>query len=189
MRLWHHLTRRPWIAPAGLLCLSLLHPAGLRINLDSASQPRGLYRLTAGEPRRDQLVLVRLPETIARFGIERGYLRHPELAKCVAALPGDTVEVTPTGLRVNGQLLTATAPLSRDSAGRWIRRYPRGPHDTLPGWLWLDSNHIPHSWDSRYFGPIPEDRVIGRLQPLLTWPPFPHNTYGESTCRWHPTSF
>jgi conjugative transfer signal peptidase TraF len=189
VRLWHRLTRRPWIAPAGLVLLSLLHPAGLRVNFDSSSQPRGLYWLTAGAPRRDQLVLVRLPGQIARFGIERGYLRHPELAKCVAALPGDTVEITAVGLRVNGQLLPGTVPRFRDSKRRWIGRYPRGPHDTLPGWLWLDSDHIPHSWDSRYFGPIPQANVLGRLYPLLTWPPFPHNLDGESTCRWNPTNF
>jgi conjugative transfer signal peptidase TraF len=176
------------LLPLGLLLLSLLYPAGLRINFNSPSQPRGLYWLTPGEPRRDQLVLVRLPEAVARFGMERGYLRNGELAKCVAALPGDTVEVTPAGFRINGLPLEGTAPVSRDSKRRWIARYPRGPHDTLPGWLWLYSDHIPLSWDSRYFGPIPQENVLGRLHPLLTWPPFPTHSKGDPTCRWNPTN-
>jgi conjugative transfer signal peptidase TraF len=189
MRGWHHLSRRPWLAPVLLLALTCLHPLGARLNWDTDSQPKGLYWRLPGEPHHGRLILVRLPAEIARFAAERGYRRHPELAKCVAALPGDTVEVTREGLRVNGRLLPGTAPLSRDSAGRPLSRYPRGPHDTLPGWVWLYSNHIPNSWDSRYFGPVPLETVLGSLRPLITWPPFPKTTDGEPTCQWNPTSF
>jgi conjugative transfer signal peptidase TraF len=178
------LFRHPWLAPLGLFLLTCLYPAGLRLNLDSESQPRGVYWLQRGEPRSGQMVLVRLPVKTARLGVARGYLPHRELAKCVAALPGDTVGVSAAGLTINGRLLPATAPLSRDSQGRPLSRYPRGPHDTLPGFLWLYSNHIPNSWDSRYFGPVPAEAVLGRLIPLLTWPPFPRNPQGDSTCNW-----
>jgi conjugative transfer signal peptidase TraF len=172
-----------------LFALSCLYPAGLRINFDSHSQPRGLYWRLAGEPRPGELVLVRLPAHIARRGAARGYLNHPEMAKCVAAAGGDTVDISREGLTVNGHPLPGTAPLTRDSRGRPLSRYPRGPHDTLTGQLWLYSNHIPNSWDSRYFGPVPGDALLGRLVPLLTWPPFPRNAQGEPTCQWNPTAF
>jgi conjugative transfer signal peptidase TraF len=184
MKVFHPFMRHPWLAPLGLFLLTCLYPAGLRVNFESDSQPKGLYWLQPGEPRPGQLVLVRLPVEIARFGVERGYLGYRELAKCVAALPGDTVGVSAAGLTIDGQLLPATAPLFRDSQGRPLSRYPRGPHDTLPGFLWLYSNHIPNSWDSRYFGPVPTDGVLGRLVPLLTWPPFPTNPQGDITCDW-----
>ena len=181
------LARRAWIVPLGLFLLTCLYPLGLRLNWNTISQPKGVYRLTAEGWTRDSLILVDLPPEIARFGAERGYLRYPELAKCVAAVPGDTVEVTREGLRVNGWLIPGTAPLSRDSRGRFLSTYPRGPHLTPPGQVWLYSNHIPNSWDSRYFGPVPFGAVRGRLQPLLTWPAFPRNTHGDPTCNWNPT--
>ena len=188
MKLWRHLTRRPWLAPLVLFLLSCLYPLGLRLNFNTISQPKGLYWLHRGEPRVGQLVLVELPPEVAAFGAERGYLRYPELAKCVAALTGDRVTLSSTGIRVNGEALPGTAPLARDSKGRPIGAYPPGSYDTLPGWLWLYSNHIPNSWDSRYFGPVPMDSVRGRLVPLLTWPRFPRNAQGEMTCNWQTTT-
>jgi conjugative transfer signal peptidase TraF len=180
--------RHPWALPLLFLLLSWLHPLGLRINGGSHSQPRGVYWLVPGEPARGQLVLVRLPADLARFGVARGYLDHPEMAKCVAALPGDTVEVTSRGLAVNGAPIHHTAPLTRDSQGRPLTPLPMAVYDTLPGSLWLYSNFIPNSWDSRYFGPVSRGAVRGRLVPLVTWPPFRHNPYGGTTCNWQPTN-
>lgn len=179
---WH---RRPWLIPLGIFLLTCLHPLGLRCNGGSLSQPKGLYWLVPGEPARNHLVLVKLPAQIARSGWERGYLRHVELAKCVAALPGDTVEVTPDGLWINGSLLQHTRPQFTDSKDRPVDSFPFRTYDTLPGSLWLYSNFIPNSWDSRYFGPVPLDTVRGRLVPVLTWPSFRRGPGGHP-CNWHP---
>jgi len=192
VKLFQRLARHPWQLPVLLLALTLLYPAGFRVNWNTSSQPKGLYHLNprpGHAPRKHRLVLVTPPLEIARQGRRRGYLGAGELAKCVAALPGDTVEVTRQGLRVNGRLLPGTAPLARDSQGRPLSRYPRGPHDTLPGWVWLYSDHIPNSWDSRYFGPVPMASVRGALRPLLTFPPFPLDNHGEPTCAWHRKNF
>ena len=83
--------------------------------------------------------------------------------KQVAALPGDRVEVAARGVLVNGKLLPGTAPLSRDSQGRPLPRFPPGPHRLGPGELWLLSGHIPNSWDSRYYGPVERAGVVSRM--------------------------
>lgn len=151
--------------------LALQH-VGLRVNL-TASEPRGLY-LTEQRPwRRGCLVVFRLPARLSAVALERGYAfpgGRPGAAmdglKRVAALPGDTVRVTPQGVSINGLLWPASEPLARDSGGRPIQHYPFGVYRVRPGQVWLLSDN-PRGWDSRYFGPIQRSNIIGAAKPLL----------------------
>ena len=129
------------------------------------------------------IVLACLPPEVATSALERGYL--PEgtcpsgitpVGKVIAALPGDTVDVTDSGSLVNGVLLPNSAPLLHDSKGRMMPRL-RGRFVLPAETTWLYSGHSRRSFDSRYYGPVSLSGVHGQLFPLLTrgdaYRPFP----------------
>jgi conjugative transfer signal peptidase TraF len=89
------------------------------------------------------------------------------LIKPVIAWPGDTVEISASGVIVNGQPLPNTATINRDSTGRQLHPFPAGTYRVLKGELWVVSSFSPRSFDSRYFGPIPLRSVHSWIRPLL----------------------
>lgn len=158
----------------GTLSLALLASwAGLRFN-DSPSMPTGLYIRTSSES--DASLVVFCPaEPFARLSVERGYRSRgncPDgaepLAKPIAARPADVVEVSAKGMTVNGRLLSNTAPLATDTAGRPLLHWPFAKYVVAPGTLWVASSYNCRSFDSRYFGPVKVSRVRERVRPLLT---------------------
>jgi len=62
------------------------------INSSSPSEPTGLYRPTHEPLKRGALVLLKMP------------------LKTIAALPGDQVDMTPTGIEINGKPQPNTTP-------------------------------------------------------------------------------
>ena len=146
----------------------------LRINFTS-SLPRGIYRMVSGPRSRGALVIACLPPEVGVFARARGYLWRGEcpggaapVGKAVAAVAGDTVTATAGGLIVNGHLLPNSRPLARDRQGRRLQRVGDGTYVVSPGKLWLTSSYNPASFDSRYFGPVPEGAVISGIEPLWT---------------------
>ncbi|MBZ9763336.1 S26 family signal peptidase [Mesorhizobium sp. CA8] len=132
----------------------------------SASAPIGLYRVVAGAPARGDLVLARAPEFIAGLAADRGYLpRNVPLVKRVAALPGEHVCAFNEAIIIGGKIVARR--LATDGQGR-----------ALPWWnecrvlsadeLFLLNGEAPRSFDSRYFGPVSSENIIGRLEPLWT---------------------
>ncbi len=147
---------------------------GLRINL-SSSMPVGLYLRTPGPIERRAIVDVCLPEPIARLGRERGYLRggacpdgSEPVAKSVAATAGDRVELREGLVAVNGVAIPNSATKSTDREGRELPQFPRGVYTVAAGELWLLSSLNAHSWDSRYYGPIPVENVRSTVRELFT---------------------
>jgi conjugative transfer signal peptidase TraF len=144
---------------------------GVRINI-SASLPFGLYRV---DPTGAGKLAEFCPS--APFGAlanSRGY-RHagtcPDggspLVKPIIAQEGDLVSVSPEGVSVNGRLLPNSAPRTRDAAGRALVPWRFGTYPVAAGTIWVVSSYHPRSFDSRYFGPIPESAVRERLQPFF----------------------
>ena len=163
--------------PAAALALVGAGACGLlRVNL-SESVPVGLYAVHPGAPpRRGMLAVACLPDALGREGVARGYLQSggcpggaEPVLKPVAAVAGDTVDVDAAGLAVNG--VPAVPPgLARDSRGRATAAVPPGRYPVPSGAVWLLSAHSPHSWDGRYWGPLPADAVRGEAWPLLVLP-------------------
>ena len=89
--------------------------------------------------------------------------------KPVVASAGDIVEVSSRGITVNGVLLPNTAPKTKDSKGRPMQPWPSGQYRVSAGFVWVASSYNPWSFDSRYFGPIP-DRAsfVVDSKPFLT---------------------
>jgi len=147
--------------------------AGLRLN-DSPSMPTGLYIRTSSGSNAS-LVVFCPAEPFATLAAERGYRSRgncPDgaepLAKPIVARAGDIVELSATGMVVNGRLLQNTPPLATDTAGRPLPHWRFGRYAVAPGSVWVASSYSPRSFDSRYFGPVEASEVREHVRPLLT---------------------
>jgi conjugative transfer signal peptidase TraF len=150
--------------------------SGLQIVASNSACPVGLYRSSKPTLSRGGLVVACLPNHAASAGMRLQYLARGDcrsgaqrVAKQIAALPGDVVEVTPTFVAVNGRHLPNSAVLAHDRRGRIVTHIAFGRHVVGAGQVWLMGLHEARSWDSRYFGPVPTHCILGRLFPLVTW--------------------
>jgi len=149
--------------------LGFLCSRHVRINL-SPSLPLGLYQPVALPLARGRLVSACLPLAVAGLGRDRSYLPpgpcpgdSAPVLKILAALPDDVVEVTSSGVFVNGVHLSQSNARTADSHGRHLFPIPPGLYH-LRGCYWLAAPH-PESWDSRYFGCVPRESVREVLTP------------------------
>jgi conjugative transfer signal peptidase TraF len=152
--------------------------AGFRINATS-SMPLGLWRAApAPAPlARGMTVMVCLPASpILRMALGRGYIGPGQcpgasepLLKPIAALAGDTVRATGTGIAVNGEHLPRSAALAHDGAGRILKAVPSGTYRVGQSQMWLVAP-APDSFDSRYFGPVPVSAIQGIARPVWLFP-------------------
>ena len=167
-----------WGVGAGIILAgALAQAAGLLIN-PTASLPRGLWRVVenAGAIRAGDVAAFCPPLTAPiLLAKERGYLAGgacpgdlEPMMKPIAALPGDRVAASVQGVRVNGRLLPRSAPLADDGDGRPLPILAMTEAAVPPGMAWVVSSHNPRSYDSRYFGPVPLDRIKTTLRPLWT---------------------
>jgi conjugative transfer signal peptidase TraF len=138
--------------------LLLLNPT------DSAA--RGLYFLEpADRVARGDLVSARLPEEAAELAAERGYLPLGlPVIKTVWAAEGDRVcaEAGRVSIPDRPDLIA----LPHDRSGRSLPLWS-GCRILNPGEVFLASDEVPSSFDSRYFGPVSMESVLGRA--VLLW--------------------
>ena len=152
--------------------------ANYRLNT-TPSMPVGLWAVSRRTPAMDQLrrgeaVSVCLPLLVAIPARRRGYVsggecpgRTTPMLKTIAAIPGDIVTVSSSGMAVNGHVLPHSRPLTRDEKGRPLFAVPVGSYIVPATVVWLYASHDPRSFDSRYYGAIPARNVIGHAWPLL----------------------
>ncbi|CUX58621.1 Conjugal transfer protein TraF [Agrobacterium fabrum str. J-07] len=149
---------------------------GYRINL-TPSEPLGLWRIEQlhRPVQVGDLVFICLPAN-AKFeqARRRGYLRRglcvegvAPLIKTVAALPGQHVEIT-GHVVIDGTVLASSAVRARDGEGRLLVPDPGGV--VPPETLFLHSSFA-RSYDSRYFGPVPDSGLLGLARPIITFDP------------------
>jgi signal peptidase I len=84
--------------------------------------------------------------------------------KRVVGLPGETVSTTPDGhVLINGHLLD-------EPYVHGLPTSPGIPSIVVPAHhLWVMGDNRTNSADSRYFGPIDENQIVGRAF-VLIWP-------------------
>lgn len=151
-----------------LIMASAWQRADLRLVYNASdSAPRGWYVIERAERLHvGDVALVSLSGVVAADAAQRGYLpRGVPLIKAVAATAPQHVCVQPDGVRVGGQ--AAAAPLHADALGRPLISW-RGCRHLQHGEVFLLGHH-PASFDSRYFGPVSADRLIGRARLLGSW--------------------
>ena len=152
------------------LAVAVVTLAGVYYN-GSGSAPTGYYQLS-GAPLSGGGYVLACPPPHARDLLHRYLAWHPwacpghrqPMLKSLAAFPGDHVAVTADGVAVNGVRLPGSRPLARDSGGRSLPAY-RWTGRLRPDHYWLASPQ-PTSLDSRYFGPVHRDSIIGAADPI-----------------------
>jgi len=139
------------------------------------SVPTGLWWVHPGTAQRGTYVAVCLPHAVTQRATDIITLLPGSCSdgtspvmKHLAAMQGDVVTVSTSGVRINRVLYPQSTRIERNEAGIPI------PTSLRNGTYWLESNTIwlmgdsPQSWDSRYYGPIPTNSIIGIGTPLLT---------------------
>jgi signal peptidase I len=101
------------------------------------------------------------------FGFPTGTAQ--DFIKRVVAIEGDTVEGSEGRLIVNGQ------PVEEPYLGSDTETSSFGPVDVPSGMIFVMGDNRGNSDDSRNFGPVPVDTVVGRGF-LLIWPPSDFST-------------
>jgi conjugative transfer signal peptidase TraF len=146
---------------------------GIRVNF-TPSLPRGFYVIS---DRPSANLVEFCPDgTAAAISLSRHYRTAgacPDggapLLKPEVAFPGDAVQVSADGIRVNGQMLPNSAGRFRDHLQHPLDPWPYGVYRVVPGTLWVVSSFNSYSFDSRYYGPISESSIRHRLRPLWTF--------------------
>jgi len=142
--------------------------------------PRGVYRFAPVSLERGSWVVFCLVGEVAQVARERAYVRPGECQesglmpamKQVGAVPGDQVKLSPKGFRVNGEPLGG--PLKEfDRSGRVLSLTQFGEFEVGPETYWVWSVNHEVGWDSRYFGPIRRDQIIGGAEPVWLWDAWP----------------
>lgn len=102
-------------------------------------------------PHRGDVVVIHMPEHSRELLIKR-----------VIALPGETIEVKDGGVYINGERL-AEPYLSVETRGVY------GPLVVPDGHIFVMGDNRGASNDSRSFGPVPIDQIVGRAW-ISYWP-------------------
>jgi signal peptidase I len=108
-----------------------------------------------------------LPARVVFGALEAVGLRQPsteEFIKRVVALPGEVVEGRDGRVYVDGRLLVEPYLLAGTVTG------PFDPVEVPDGHLWVMGDNRGNSSDSRAFGAVEQETVVGRAV-LRVWPP------------------
>lgn len=152
---------------ATLLAAPIVLPPSPRLVWNaSASAPVGLYIVDPGAPiGLGDVVIAVPPAAVRRLAVTRGYLGlGVPLVKQVAARPGDTICASGPIVRLGDALVVRR--LAIDARGRPMPWW-NGCHNLRAGQYFLLMPAIAGSFDSRYFGPVSKDAIIGRAH--LLW--------------------
>mgnify|MGYP000039930963 CR=1 FL=1 len=91
-------------------------------------------------------------------GLEPAFKNGTFLVKLMAGLPGDWVEISTTGVRINGRLVAEGLDLATKlghAPADFARQYQ------IPAGHFLPLGTARASLDGRYYGPIATDRIRG----------------------------
>ncbi len=151
------------------------YATGARVNT-THSIPLGLYWLTDRPIEKGKYVIFCPPQNdVFDKAKRRGYFKagfcpgeYQYLMKKILAVKHDKVSVTDEGVYVNGELLPFSLPLNADSTGRPLPVL-RGEYKLRDTDLLLMTDVSQKSFDSRYFGLIPQSQIQGVIRPISTW--------------------
>lgn len=125
------------------------------------------------QPRRGDIVVFEYPRDVSKDYIKR-----------VIALPGDTFEVREGQVFVNGVLLDQ--PYLQGASTYCVSGYPchEAPVTVPAGQVFVMGDNRANSSDSREWGALPLDRVVGQAwviyYPVSDWGLVPHHDYAPS---------
>lgn len=130
----------------------------------SASVPVGLYLIASRPVHIGDYVLIRLSDITQALAVRHGYIgANTPLLKRVAAREGDRVCRSGRAAWIAGRQVVIA--FGTDRVGKPLPVW-QGCYQLQDGQLFVLGTHS-ESFDSRYFGPIDRDQVIGVATPLL----------------------
>jgi conjugative transfer signal peptidase TraF len=147
---------------------AVLRPSVKLVYNATSSAPLGWYRVHAVTSLKvGDYALATLPTAAAALAAQRGYLpAGVPIVKRVSAMAGQHVCVREDALMIDG---TPSGRILRsDRQGRPLPVWQQC-RNLVSGELFLLSTTNPASFDSRYFGPVPAQAVLGQAIPLWTW--------------------
>ena len=129
--------------------------------------------ITFGEPKRGDVIVFTPPPP----GQDKPYIKR------VIGLPGDVVEVHDNGVYVNGTRLDEPYIGGRPTTCANANPEYCGSFTVPDGSVFAMGDNRTNSEDSRFFGPVPESRIIGKAW-VTYWPKdfigvVPHYDYPE----------
>jgi conjugative transfer signal peptidase TraF len=153
------------LAVVGLLMVAQAHRGFVLINRTS-SEPPGFYARAMDAPiQPGSLVAFAAPPAAYPYADQHmRYLRSTPIIKAVAAVAGDRVCTVGGALVING---VKRAPvLEHDTQGFALPHW-MACRRLEPGELFVFSDRVPTSFDSRYFGPV-RAAVVQPYRPIIT---------------------
>ncbi len=163
-----------------LLVLVTAYYAGARINRTN-SLPKGLYWLVDKEPERGDIVSF-CPDGSAPFRPDRhrhyiilvqynilGDVGYDAVMKKLMGLPGDVISITGYGVTVNGEPIANSQPYDRDNVGDPLPVIRLHNYTLQENEVLFMSDHLPRSFDARYFGIQAKRQILDVLVPVVTW--------------------
>ncbi len=151
------------------LAPAALQHSSLRWN-QTASEPEGLYRISRNG---SSYAAICLPEAVVKTALDAGLRlpsgecpggREPILKTVYRATLTAPITFTPSGFIVGSTLLKNTAPNLRSKTGQPLAHEAYG---TYTSGVWAISDYNPNSFDSRYFGSVPESSIRYYAKPFF----------------------
>lgn len=158
-----------------IIASGIMLALGFRINA-SPSIPIGLYKLTDHKTyKRGNIVILCPPKSdIFIAARDNGYFSSgfcpgyfEPLFKPVAAIEGDLIAISDSGISVNGKPIKNSRRFQMDGHKNPLPRPGPGEFRVAANTIWLVSDYSARSFDSRYFGPIATRHIQGSIQPVL----------------------
>jgi signal peptidase I len=137
------------VIPSGSMENTLLigdHLIMSRVGYDAGIPFTNMHVSLWRNPKRQQIVIFKPP-----FAPDQ-----PDYVKRVIGLPGDTVEIHDGSVWINGQRLSENYTLGRTEPYDF-----RGPYHVPPGEYFVMGDNRSNSYDSRFWGPVPRNDIIG----------------------------
>ncbi len=156
------------------LLIFIIKVTGIRFNYTN-SMPIGFYiKLKTIAVHNGDTVAACLPNKIGKIGLENHYLARgscsngsvPVLKK-VIAIPGDSVSINNQFITVNNLFYPAPRQ-TKDNHGHHVEKVIRNGRYFSTNSYWLYGANDPiDSWDSRYYGGVTRQHIIGVYKSFL----------------------